>query len=346
MIVVIIAGGSGTRLWPLSTPDKPKHLLKIDGNKLSLLQQTYERARQLTDKIYVASEAGHIDQVKSQLPNLPEEAFMVEPARRGTSNCILAALAFIAKTNAADESVVFMHADHYIRDTQGFVHSVNLAVKASQKHQRMVLIGIEPHYAATVFGYIKKGEVVDDASFVFKVDCFKEKPDRETALAYLNSGNYLWNAGYFVGSIEVFKKAMSSAAPGLLDIYKKLSAVEGQAYADYYLGLESIAIDYTLIEKVQDLLVIPASFDWMDLGSYGDLHKAIGGDEKGNHLLGHVEVENVQNSLIHNQEDKPIAVIGMDNVAIVNTPHGLLVTRKDLAPKVGEVSKRINPPEA
>src|SRR4051812_39917962 len=129
MIVVIIAGGSGTRLWPLSTPEKPKHLLKIDGDELSLLQQTYERSRQLTDKVYVASEAGHIDQVKSQLPNLPDEAFMVEPARRGTSNCIIAALALISKDSPTDEPVVFMHADHYIRDTRGFVHSVKLAAK-------------------------------------------------------------------------------------------------------------------------------------------------------------------------------------------------------------------------
>jgi mannose-1-phosphate guanylyltransferase/mannose-6-phosphate isomerase len=342
MIVVIIAGGSGTRLWPLSTPDYPKHLLKIDGNELSLLQQTYERARQLADKIYVASEASHIDKVKAQLPDLPDEAFMVEPARRGTSNCILAALALIVKTNADDVPVVFMHADHYIRDTKGFTHSVKLAAKASQKHQRMVLIGIEPHYAATVFGYIKKGELIDDASFVFKVDGFKEKPDRETALAYLNSGNYLWNAGYFVGSIKVFKKAMKKAAPRLLEIYDNLCRTTEQAYADYYLSLENIAIDYTLIEKVQDLLVIPASFDWMDLGSYNDLHKAIGGDEKGNYIAGRVEIESVQNSFIHNQEEKPVAVIGLDNVAIVNTPHGLLVTRKDLAPKVGDVSKRLN----
>jgi len=133
----------------------------------------------------------------------------------------------------------------------------------------------------------------------------------------------------------------SAAAPDLKDIYKNLCELSGQAYTDYYLGLESIAIDYTLIEKAKGLLVIPASFDWMDLGSYGDLHKAIGGDDKGNYAVGNIETEGVQNSFIHNQEDKPVAVIGLDNVAIVNTPHGLLVTRKDLAPKVGEVSKRI-----
>lgn len=340
MIVVIIAGGSGTRLWPLSTPDYPKHLLKINGDKLSLSQRTYERAKQLTDKIYVVSETGHIQHVKEQLKDLPESAFIVEPARRGTASCIVAALAHIGKDHPADEPIVFLAADHYIRDVQGFKHSFQVAADTSKKYGRIVLVGVEPDYPATGFGYIQKDDLLDEQTFTFNVDSFKEKPDHDTALEYLKSGQYLWNCGYFVGSINTFKKAMEQHAPELLKSYEDLAGAGDSEYNDIYLGLENISIDYALIEKVKDLLVVPASFDWMDLGSFGDLHKAIGGDERGNHVKGLVEVEDVQNSYVQNQEEKPVAVIGLDNAVVINTPAGILVTRKDLAQKVGDVSKR------
>ncbi|HWB38940.1 MAG TPA: mannose-1-phosphate guanylyltransferase [Candidatus Saccharimonadales bacterium] len=341
MIVVIIAGGSGTRLWPLSTPDYPKHLLKINGDDRSLLQHTFDRARSLTDKIYIVSDNSHIQHVRDQLPDLGDDAFIVEPARRGTASCILAALVKIEQSGAADEPVAFMAADHYVRDLAGFAHSFNLAAENSQAHKRIVLVGVEPDYPATGFGYIEKGAVLDEKTFVFNVQSFKEKPDLETAKAYMNSGNYLWNCSYFIGSVNTFKHVMQTAAPDMLGSYQNLLSATADSYNDVYLGLENISIDYALIEKVQDLLVVPASFDWMDLGSYGDLHKAAGSDENGNHVSGDVEIEDVRNSYIHNAEDKPVAVIGLDNVAVVNTPRGIVVTRKDLSQKVGDVSKRI-----
>ena len=144
MIVVIIAGGSGTRLWPLSTPSYPKHLLKVNGDKLSLMQHAYERAKRLTDKIYIATEASHVQHVKDQLQELPEEAFIVEPARRGTAHCILAALAEIGKTNDPEEPIAFIHADHYIRDVAGFAHSFKQAQEVSRSEKRIVLVGVEP----------------------------------------------------------------------------------------------------------------------------------------------------------------------------------------------------------
>lgn len=342
MIVVIIAGGSGTRLWPLSTPDYPKHLLKINGDELSLLQNTYKRAKQLGDKVFVVSEAGHIQHVKDQLPELTDEAFIVEPARRGTSSCMVASLVHIAKVADADEPIAFLAADHYVRDTTGFVHSFKLASETSKQAGRIVLVGIEPDYPATGFGYIKKGEVFDERSFIFSVDSFKEKPDYETAQAYLKSGDYLWNGGYFVGSINTFKSAIKSSAPQLHDNYQKLEAATAEDYTNVYLDFDSISIDYALIEKVSNLLVVPASFDWMDLGSFSDLHKLSSKDDKNNNINGKVEVEAVASSFIQNQEDKPLAVIGLDNVIVINTPNGILVTRKDLSQKVGDVSKRFN----
>jgi mannose-1-phosphate guanylyltransferase len=134
---------------------------------------------------------------------------------------------------------------------------------------------------------------------------------------------------------------MQANAPELYEAYERLVAASDDDYKDVYLSFENVAIDYALMEKVPDLLVVPASFDWMDLGSFSDLHKAIGSDELGNHTHGRIELEDVRNSLVQNYEDKPIAVIGLDNVVVVNTPNGILVARKDLAQKVGAVSKRL-----
>lgn len=343
MITVIIAGGSGTRLWPLSTPDYPKHLLKINGDKRTLIQNTYDRAKRISDAVYVITEMSHAHLVKEQLPELGDDSFVVEPARRGTASCIVAALAHVAGRHPTDEPIAVLSADHYIRDVEGFVHSFRVARDASKKSGRIVLVGVEPDYPATGFGYIQKDGVYDDESFVFDVHSFKEKPEYQVAQDYIRSGNYLWNCGYFVGSVDTFRQKMQQHAPALHEnLESLLSAADADTYRETYLSFENNTIDYGLIEKVDDLLVVPAAFDWMDMGSFGDLHKAAGSDEQGNHAHGEVELEGVENSFVQNHEDKPLAVIGLDNVAVINTPQGILVTRKDLSQKVGEVSKRIN----
>lgn len=341
MIVVIIAGGSGSRLWPLSTPDYPKHLLKLSGEK-SLVQDTYQRAKKLSKKIYVVTEIGHAHYIREQLPDLPEECLIVEPARRGTASCIVAGLVRVSQHNGNGESVAFMPADNYIRDVDGFAHTFKLADKIAQREKRIVLVGVEPNYPATGFGYIEKGKLFDEDSFVFNVRRFKEKPDYKTAQQFVKSGNYLWNCGCFVATTESFLTAMKTYAPKLLKEYDDLYKATGSAACkEVYLGFENIAIDYALIEKTDDLLVVPAAFDWMDLGSYGELHDAAESDHQGNHLTGPlIEIENVSNSYIHNEGELPVAVIGLDNVAVINTPNGILVTRKDLAQKVKDVSQR------
>ncbi|MDQ5972165.1 MAG: mannose-phosphate guanylyltransferase [Patescibacteria group bacterium] len=341
MITVIIAGGSGSRLWPLSTPDYPKHLLALNGSG-SLLQNTYARAKRLSSKIYVIPEVSHAHHVKEQLPDLPDSHFIVEPARRGTASCIVAGLERIARDNDSDEPIAFMAADHYIRDVDGFAHSFKVAARVSKREGRIVQVGAEPDYPATGFGYIEKGDLFDEDAFIFDVKQFKEKPTYEVARGFLKSGKYLWNCGYFVGSVDTFLKAMKQYAPKLHQEYEALKSCKTAAdYEKTYLGFENIAIDYALIEKVEDLLVAPAAFDWMDLGSFGDLHKAVESDQNGNHTTGgNVELEDVENSYVRNDEGRPVAVIGLDNVAVINTANGILVTRKDLAQKVGDISKR------
>lgn len=342
MIICIIAGGSGTRLWPLSTSAYPKHLLKVNGDTNSLLQNTYERAKQLTDNIFVVTEDGHAKHIFEQLPELPKDRFIVEPARRGTASCIVTALCHVSTNYGDDEPVAIMYADHYIRDIVGFAHSFRIAETVSEESNRLVLVGVEPNHPSTGFGYIRKGSIYDEERLVYEVHSFKEKPDYNTALSYVRSGHYLWNCGYFIGSVQAFKDKMAQYAPELLGNFHKLKNAKNEDQAnEIYLSFENEAIDYALVEKVPDLLVVPASFDWMDLGSYGDLHKAVGLDEAGNYQKGYVELDSVENSYIENHEDKPVAVIGLDNVVVINTKDGILVTRKDLGQKVGEIAKKI-----
>lgn len=343
MIVCIIAGGSGTRLWPLSTPEYPKHLLRVNGDKTSLLQNTYERSKKIADHVYVITESGHAHHIKDQLPELSDDNFVVEPARRGTASCIVAALSHVASRHDVDEPIAVLSADHYIRDIVGFAHSFRVAEEASKAEKRIVLVGVEPDHPAVGFGYIQKDRIFDEESLVYDVDSFKEKPDYDTALEYVKSGKYLWNCGYFVGSVSTFTEIMKTKAP---ELYKNFEILQNtktpEKYKEAYLAFENDTIDYALIEKVDNLLVVPASFDWMDLGSYADLHKAVGADAEGNYVgSGDVELADVENSYVENHEEKPVVVIGLDNVVVINTKDGILVARKDLSQKVGEVAKKI-----
>jgi len=344
MITVIIAGGSGTRLWPLSTSRYPKHLLKLTGER-TLLQTAYNRASKLGDKIYVVTEASHSEHVRKQLPELPKSAFLIEPGRRGTAHCIVFALDVIARAHDHDEPIAFIHSDHHVRDIGGFARSFAVAAKISQKNNQITLIGIEPTFPSIGFGYIKRDGVISAGKGVFNVESFKEKPDYNTAKTYVESGDYLWNCGYFVGSVNTFLGEMRLSAPDLLKSYEILAGVKKVGSAKYnktYLELDNQVIDIALIEKANSLAVVAASFDWMDIGSFKDLHDVVPSDEWGNYCYGqNIHTIDVANVYIRNEEDKPIAVIGLDNVVVVNTPDGILVSRKDVSHKTGEVAKKL-----
>jgi mannose-1-phosphate guanylyltransferase len=346
MIAVIIAGGSGTRLWPLSTPDYPKHLLSIGDEHTSLLQKTYERVGTVASEIYVITEQSHAHHVREQLPQVQDGHCIIEPGRRGTANCTLLALARIAWQHDPKEPIVILWADHYIRDTDGFSQSMRLAAATSTKESKLVLVGVEPGYPATAFGYIKKADLLNQAGFVYEVDSFKEKPDHKTAKKYLKYGNYLWNSGYLIGSLDVFLDNMRKYSPELLKNYESLAQIEdAEKLKKHYLELVLSNIDNALTERVKDLLVVPATFDWMDLGSYPELHAASDLDESGNYIEGsRIELDSVENSYIHSHDNKPVAVVGLDNIVVVNTKDGILVARKDLSQQIGEVSKRIYRP--
>jgi len=344
MITVIIAGGSGTRLWPLSTPEYPKHLLKLVGDE-SVLQTTYNRAKMIAETVYILTEASHSDHVKQQLPELTDDNFIIEPGRRGTANCIVMALDVISRRHGADEPVAFIHSDHQIRDNEGFKKSFESAFEVSVKNHEIALIGIEPTYPATGFGYIERGEVIDSEHNINKVVSFKEKPDEATAKNYIETGRYLWNCGYFVGTVQIFLDEMNRSAAELKSTYDKLHSIDdlkSSEYSDAYLSLESSVIDTELIEKAKSLSVVGASFDWMDIGSFKDLHEANDSDTSGNHFRGEmIYDEGLRNVYIRNEEDKPVVVIGLEDLVVVNTPGGILVTHKDKTLKVKDAVAKI-----
>ena len=342
MITVIIAGGSGTRLWPLSTSKYPKHFLNLVDNE-SLLQSTYRRAKKFSSDVYIVTAGGEQMQiVRQQLPELGDDNVIVEPDRRDTAGCVVIALHHVQSRHGHDESIAFMPADHYVRDMEGYAHSFKTADEVSRREGRITLVGIEPTYPSIGFGYIQKGALLEGDDFVHTVKSFKEKPDFKTAQKYLQSGEYLWNSGYFVGSVNTFLAAMEQHGPELKQNYEKLLATTDRAsLEDAFLSFDKISIDYALIENTPDLLMVPASFDWLDIGSFGDAHQVSETNQQGNFQKGYVETEGVENSYIRNEEEKPVAVIGLDNIVVVNTPHGILVARKDLSQNVKNIATKI-----
>ena len=344
MILLIVAGGSGTRLWPLSVPEYPKHLLRITGDK-SLLQNAFERAKRLTsiDKIYVSTEKSHSEHVVKQLTELKIDNIIIEPARRSTMPCIINALQIIALRHGEDEPIASIWADQHIRAIEGFIDTFQYAAAASIKHQRIALVGIEPDAPSTKFGYIKKSMRVDKEAFLHSVSEFKEKPDHSTAQHYLNSGEYLWNAGYFVAPYRVFRERIDKYAdPHWAKQLEKIKHADKREAKAVYLNFKDEAIDTALIEKTPDLMVVPASFDWVDVGSFDDVHEISPQDEDENSSIGDRNIIlNSRSVYVRNEEPKPVAVVGLDNVAVINTTHGVLVIRKDLSQKVKEVTKLI-----
>ncbi len=343
MIVVIIAGGSGTRLWPLSTADYPKHLLALT-NERSLLQNTVDRARELSDTIFVITEKSHAKFVHQQLPDIPAKRILAEPARRGTASCFLLALSEIKKRKLPDQAIFFFYADHIIQDSKAFHKTVITAAQLAESEQKLVFVGVKPTYPSTGLGYIFQGKKVRGKSGrAHNLRQFVEKPDKKTAELYFKDGRYLWNSGYLTGTLTTFERAFREHAPRLWNGYQELnSAILPSTRKRYYLHFVSEPIDTALSEHIPDALTVTGSFDWADVGSFSDLHGVSEQDKTGNYINGEqIELDSVTNSFVRNDTDVPVAVIGLDDVAVIATENGILVTKKADAQKVGDISKRL-----
>ena len=336
MIVVIICGGQGTRLWPISKPEYPKHLLRlIDEN--SLLQNTIKRAECLSSNIYLVTEASHANEVKAQLPHIPDDHVIIEPARRGTASCIALALATIKQHVTADETVVFLHADHHIADADSFCKTATVAAQAAEQGGAITLIGLTPHYPATGFGYIKMGKELHSINNtpVFSVEKFVEKPDEVTARKYLKSNQYLWNLGLFAAPISIYEKAFAAHNKELNASYRSLiDCIDESNKAERcYLEFANEPIDTALIEKLDRVQVVPGNFDWADIGSFRDLHEILR-DDNSVVMRGKAVQIDCEDTLIISETEQPVVAIGLEGFIVVNTDNGMLICPKDRAQNV------------
>ena len=324
MTIVIIAGGQGTRLWPLSRPEQPKHLLSLI-NEDSLLQNTISRVESLTKSIYIVPEASHAEDVKRQLPKYRNN-IITEPTRKGTAHCIIFALKELKNKISPDEVIVFLHADHHIGDIDSFKETVEATVKASKEMSKITLIGVAPDYPATGFGYIKTGkEVMNENGLpVMRVEKFVEKPDEKTARSYFKSKQYLWNLGLFAGSINTFEKEIKKSNK---DLWKRYNQLFEKGALNNYMEFPNEPIDTALIEKVKDLIVVPGHFDWADVGSFKDLYEILRNGDSNVHRGEVYDIDSKESLVI--ADKKPIITIGLDNLIVIDTPEGILVCPKD-----------------
>lgn len=343
--VVILAGGSGTRLWPRSREKLPKHLLALRGRE-SLLQSTFERVRRLTDAVYVVTERSQVDSIREQLPDLPSERFIIEPARRGTASALGLAAVVIAERDP-NATMLSVHADHYLgQDEDAYVRTLEAEAHWAESRGSLVTVGLRPPYASTAFGYIQVGPPLDGQEMppVYRVVRFVEKPDLKTAEGFLASGSYLWNLGLFSWPVEVLFSEMAEHAPGLfegLQLVRRARHDRQFEQADgAYKTLPTEAIDYAVMERTQNLLVVGAAFEWHDIGSWADLHDILQQDEAGNFVEGDSVLIDSKNCMIHSP-NKLVAAVGLEDMVVIETDDAILICPKARSQDVKLIVERL-----
>lgn len=334
--IVIMAGGSGTRFWPKSRSHHPKQFLPI-GSEHSLIQHTVDRVRTMVppERIWVVTGEAHSQHAIAMLPELPEANILIEPVGRNTAACIgWASLHLLARDPEAQLAV--LPADHFIGDVPGFQRHLSAAFEAAKAH--IVLFGIIPTEPNTGYGYIQRGASLAevDALSVCEVVRFVEKPNTETAMAYLASGDYLWNSGMFVFPAALMAEELATFLPDLkagLDALMKAP----DAISTLYPELEAVSIDVGVMERSKATRVMPASFAWSDVGSWdaaASVHEAGAGQ---NVLLGQVIEVKSERCFVDARSGRTVAVVGLSDVIVVDTEDAILVCRKGASQSVKDV---------
>lgn len=318
---VILAGGSGERLFPYSSATLPKQFLPLVGNR-SMLQETYARLRKQfpADDIYIVTQGSFQDLVLHQLPSVTSRQIVLEPARRDTAGAMAICL---AKLKSTYDVLLFCPADHHIEDGAEWNTAVSAALDHAATHRIITLFGIVPNYPETGYGYVEYDRT---DSLVCPVVRFHEKPSREVALSMVRSGRYLWNCGIFTVPCDVGVEAFRQHLP---EHYRLIESEFAQINSAEFEALPKVSIDYGLIEKIHDhLAVVPAFFPWNDLGSWSSLERVLTQDENGNHTFGQVKSLDAQNSIVFAPEHE-VYLYDVSNLLIVCHDNQVLVTNKD-----------------
>lgn len=347
---VVPAGGVGSRLWPISQPEHPKFLHDLTGAGRSLLQQTFERLAEFlpTSRILVVTGEVHGPAVSAQLPTMSSSRILLEPAPKDSTAAIALAAALLVRENP-DAVIGSFAADHLIADQRAFAVAVSEAEKVAETGL-LVTIGIAPTYASTAFGYIQAGPALAQFETARAATAFVEKPDAKRASEFLATGEYFWNAGMFVVRASVLLEMLRETEPDLALSVEKIAEVwhtdtRAEALAEYWPALRKVAIDYSVAEPAAArglVAVIPASFDWRDLGDWAAVREELGEPEKLS-VIGSAEVVAIDASgLVLSTQNRPISVIGLEDVVVVDTEHGLLVTTKAYAQGVKAASEHFS----
>jgi mannose-1-phosphate guanylyltransferase len=330
---VIMAGGSGTRFWPLSRNDFPKQFLAIAGTE-SMLRQTWDRCIALVgdpDRVLVVTAARYADLTREQLPELPEANLLAEPEARNTAPCLAWTAAELLRRDPESLMLVFP-ADHVIEDVDGLKASVAAACAAARTGA-LVTFGIPPRYAETGYGYVEVGEALGldpaPAVAVRKVAAFREKPDARTAEQYVAAGTFLWNSGMFVWQSSSLVAAMQAHLPAAAAAAQQmLEATTDEDRGRAYQAMPATSIDYGIMEQAEEVACVEAQFDWSDVGSWEALAELLPADKTGNVVRGTLAALDARGNLVHAPGEK-VALLGVEGLAVVRTGDVLMIARLD-----------------
>jgi len=333
----ILAGGSGTRLWPRSRRRQPKHLLALQHGTAPLLRQTYERIRSLVDDVYVVTEQHQVDSIREVLPEIAPDHVIVEPVARGTTSA-LGLAAMTLRMRDPDAVMISLPADHIIGDNRRFKQTIRRVVRLATLSSQLVTVGLTPYYPATGFGYIRTDRQVRFGRTTgLKVAEFIEKPAFDRAVSFVDSGAYYWNLAIFCWRVDVLLSELARLSPAhhrlLAEVVTKRDAGDAQTAAAIYRGLPNEAIDYAVMQKTDQLLLIPARFHWIDVGSWSELHSILPKDVAGNSIAGdHLFIDS--ESSLFDVPGKFVAAIGVKDLVVVESGDALLICQKSRSQEV------------
>lgn len=334
--LVIMAGGIGSRFWPMSTDERPKQFIDVLGVGRSLLQLTMDRFEGVIDKenIWVVTNKKYADVVKEQLPEMPADHVLCEPCRRNTAPCI-AYVSWRIKSQDPKANVVVTPSDHIVTNVDEFRRVVKQCLDFTEDSDAIVTLGMKPTRPETGYGYIQADLSMSSMrnKEIYRVDSFKEKPNLETATEYIKDKSYFWNAGIFIWNVSTIVNAFRVFQPVLSKIFESMLPIYGtdkeQEMIDKrYPECENISVDYAIMEKVEEIFVCPADFGWSDLGTWGSLLMQTKRDLYGNSVIGdNVQLYETYNCIVHTLQNSKVVIQGLDGYIVAEQDGKLLICK-------------------